>query len=263
MTKGNSVSTNEDIEATINFLSKIKNRQLEITIFGGEPTIDTRLATVAQRLREFADVIVFTNLSGNIELYKNLLDIGCRINASYHGIITKQQSFLEKLNALYLYNENAFHYINILLHDDVNQILDFCKEHTINHRLSPIIGVSKKSDWVACISYNASLNQKYYDTTIITDDMKRRKLIDSECMFLNFNNFKNYICYAGHSYIFIDHKGLIYRCVNDYDNNKPYSSVLEPFTPSEITCTYDICNCEFFVPKERKYNCCNNYIESI
>lgn len=264
MTKGTEVSSDEAIENTIEFLFSLKNRNLEITLFGGEPTIDKRLYSIAKRLRTFAKVIIFTNLSASVNTYKDLLNIGCSLNVSYHGrIVRNNQAFLDKMQSLFDERKDCFNYVNVLLDEGIEEVLDFCKKNEINHRLSPIIGESKKSDWLQCIKYNNTLAVKRYDTTIITNSLEERKLIDTECMFLNFNKFKNYICYAGYSYIFIDHKGLIYRCVNDYDNNKVISSVRDEFIQRQSICEYDTCNCEFFVPKEIMDGVCNLHLKTI
>ena len=264
MTKGTEMSSNKAIADTIEFLLSLKNYNLEITIFGGEPTIDKRLYSIAKKLRMFAKVIIFTNLSASVDTYKDLLNIGCFLNVSYHGrIIRDNHDFLNKMQFLFNERKDCFNYVNILLDEGIEEVLEFCKKNGINHRLSPIIGESKKSDWIECIKYNNTLTDKCYDTTIITSSLEERKLIDTECMFLNYNKFKNYICYAGYSYIFIDHKGLIYRCVNDYDNNKFISSVKDKFIQRPSICEYDTCNCEFFVPKEIKEGMCNLHLKTI
>jgi hypothetical protein len=161
--------------------------------------------------------------------------------------MTTEEEFIKKLQCL---DDESINYVNVLYRSGINNVLSYCKEHNINHRITPISGQSKKSDYIPCIQYHKSLENNLYDSVIVYNDGRIKKLINTEFKFYGYNNFKSYICYAGYSSIFIDDAGKIYRCINDLDNNISYGSVFDNFTPTSYVCPYDECSCEYFIPKE-------------
>lgn len=261
--KKNEFASKETIFNTIDFLSKIKDRNLEVTLFGGEPTIHPLLSIIVEKLSKFSNVAIFTNLQANYNVYNSLK---CRLSISYHPDMISSEKFIDNLSKV---DKNLIGFINVMDVDgyesEISKVCTFCKNESIIHRLAPVCSIGEKSKLLKSVMYsNRHDVQGFKDTCVITENSKNL-YTDQECKFLDLMNFKGYICYKGYSSFFIDHRGNIFKCLMDQNNKNSLSinSDTSEIFSYEESCPYEHCICENYIPKEIEFGLCNKLIGDI
>lgn len=271
--KSNKYASRGILDETIVYINNInrsnKGRRvnIEVTLFGGEPTLHKDLEYIIKSLSSKNKVRVFTNLSANSSLYKNLYSkYNVQYSISYHPDQINSDKFISKLSKI---DKESIGFINVMKIDkyeiDILKVLEYLRENRITYRICPIHGIGNKSEFLQSIIYNNKYHTNFYDTEIVYDTGERKSYTEQELRFYNLTSFKGYICYKGYSSFFINHDGKIYKCLQDmkkdsiYSIKSPYSEIFS----IEKSCPYDTCMCESYIPKEIKNGYCNTYLSGI
>ena len=261
--KKNEFASKETIFHVIDFLSNIKDRDIEITLFGGEPTLHPQFEFIVEKLSQFCTVTIFTNLSAKSELYNK---IGCLLSVSYHPDMISAERFIDKLSKI---DKSLIGFINVMdvneYDSEVSKVCKYCRDEEIIHRLAPVCSIGEKSKLLKSVLYSKRPDVKgYNDTLIVTEDSKKL-YTDQECKFSGLTNWNGYICYKGYSAFFIDHHGNIFKCLMDQQtgNSLSIDSDMSEIFRIEESCPYDSCICENYLPKEISYGLCNEHLRDI
>ena len=251
------------IDDTISFLKKAPQNDIEVTLFGGEPTIHEDLLYIVDKLSFCKTVYIFTNLSCSNSLIEQLVKKNVSFCISYHSDIIKPEHFLSKLEFL-LSKSGSIEFINVMMvaekeyENDI--VLKYCRDHQIKHRMLPIWQEGGSIDWLQSVIYSRRPDVVPIRDTIVVKDNKKVVLSEQECIALNIDNFKGYDCYAGMRSVYIDHNGHVYRCQADMNESKIFCSVTDNYPELDsYTCPYDKCTCEYYIPKEIIPGTCNNW----
>lgn len=86
---------------------------VDITLFGGEPTINPYIKDIVKRLHDYNNkklrYSIYTNMSADIDLYRYLLDNDCTIISTYHMHHITLEEYKYKLEQLLMeYKSNYF-----------------------------------------------------------------------------------------------------------------------------------------------------------
>lgn len=263
--KGNLSSTRECIDNTIQFLKKTPQKYKDVTLFGGEPSIHHDIMYIIDNIRFCKNIYIFTNLSSDIKLLSNFIDKNVKFCISYHPDIVSSNIFKKKLQ--FLIKNNAYiEFLNVMLVSNeltyIEDILKFCRDNSIRHRILPIYTEGAKTDWITSVLYSRRTDVIPVRNTVVLKNNKRLVLNEQECILLGYENFYGYICYAGVRSIFIDCSGNVYRCQKDMQNKNVLCKVTEKY-PNEkyYKCPYSKCTCEYYIPKELKLGYGNNLFD--
>ena len=265
--KSNKYASKNIIDKAISFINNIKNRFVEVTLFGGEPTIHQNLEYIVKSLYSKHKIRIFTNLSACSSLYNEFYEkYNCKYSISYHPDQIDSFSFILNLSKI---NKESIGFVNVMevntYERDILNVLNYLRNNNIKHRICPIHGIGNKSEFLKSIIYSNKYHTNFYDTEIIYSNGEKRLYSEQECRFYDLTSFKGYICYKGYSSFFIDYNGKIYKCLQDMKHNSIYSiesSYSEIFS-IETSCPYESCICENYIPKEISYNYCNTYLDGV
>ena len=265
--KANEFATDEKIEEGIRFIKAVKGRKLDITLFGGEPTIHPKLPYIVDSLSDAGIVSVFTNLSASTEYYINHLK-NTRLSISYHPDMISSKKFIAKLSALYDYWPKMIGFVNVMMVEGYRSqwqdVAYFCHSAGIVHKISPIYKVEMGAELLESVIYSRKPEQNiFYETMIVTDNLQRRLLTSPEVECYNYNEFKGYKCFAGLCSFFIDHKGNVFKCQADAFAGKVTCTTSDPVGNAMgivKSCPHEKCICEYYVPKECFEGVANEYL---
>lgn len=262
------VSCKNTINNVIRFIKDAPQKTKEVTLFGGEPTIHPNLEYIVDGLSKICNKIhVFTNLSCRKEMISYLVKNNVSFSISYHPDIISPEKFIDKLKYLYDNNGNI-DFINVMMvhekEEDIEYVAKICRELKIRHRLLPIWQEGGQSDWVKSVIYSRRNDViPIRDTFVIDSSGTTNIFSEQECIYLEKVNFKGWYCYGGMRSLYINHKGIVYRCQADMRDNIPYANcntdaypVLEPYI-----CPHEKCTCEYYIPKEISLGICDEYIK--
>lgn len=261
----NEICSNNIIDKTINAISKIKNKTINITLFGGEPTLHPQIKYIVDALSKIdniSKIFIYTNLSTDKSLLEYLIYKNCYIVSSFHPSMCSEKEYIDKVDFIHKHNPEILSIINIMPpYNNSETLQTFLQEHNIPHRLSYIFNDGRK-EALTCLMYERKSNVKsLIDTQIVYEDSKKNMTLN-EYLFFSKNEYKNYICYGGVVYIFIDHKGNLYRCNNETISNNSYGSIFDDtIIGKPYHCPYSICSCSAFIPKEIEYGLCDKLLD--
>lgn len=262
--KSKGISDKDTIDKTISFLKNAPQKEKEVTLFGGEPSIHPLLFHIIENLKFCKKVHIFTNLSCSDNKIKELIDNNISFSISYHSDIIKPEYFLKKLKTLLDFN-GSIDFINIMMVDEKEkeneEVLSFCRHNKIKHRLLPIWQEGGKVNWIQSMIYSRRNDViPIRDTIVVKQDRTKHILSEQECISLNMDKFKDYYCYAGIRSLYIDHNGNVYRCQADMRSNIIFCNVSDSYPSLQVyKCPYDTCTCEYYIPKETKIGACNEF----
>lgn len=249
------IASDKVIDDTIGFIYNAHQDVKEVTLFGGEPTLHPRLEYIVENLSPVCEKLhVFTNLSLGKEKMKFLTNRNVAFSVSYHPDIIPASSFLKNLEILLSFGADI-DFVNVMMvddkQDDMDAVCDFLRVNRIRHRLLPIWGDGSQINWLKSISYSRNEDVIPIRNTIVRfDDDKEMVLSEQECIYLGFNNFRYYRCYAGSKSLYIDHNGLTYRCQADMRNGIVMCKTDEKLPEQEFyVCPHEKCTCEYYIPK--------------
>lgn len=257
----------ETIASTIKLLEDIsKKKTLEVTIFGGEPTLHEKLEYICEKLSAFSNVRIFTNLSQSADYYNMLAEkYSCRYSVSYHPDMLSGKDFLDTLKHI---QKDSIGHINVMMATGYEKewfcVSEYCIRNKIHHKIIPIYALGDKSKFIKSVQYSHRDDViPFYDTQIVRGDHQVIKMTDQECELYDANKFKGYICYKRETSCFIDHAGHVYGCLQDV-NHGICTNVHDPYTFSiEKQCQYDNCICENYIPKEIEIGFADKYLSII
>ena len=262
--KSKGISNKSIIDKTISFLNSAPQKEKEVTLFGGEPTIHPLLFYIIENLYFCKKVHIFTNLSCSNNDLKKLVDNNISFSISYHSDIIKPEYFLNKLKTLLDFNGNI-DFINVMMVDgkekENEEVLSFCRDNKIKHRLLPIWQEGGKVNWIQSMIYSRRTDViPIRDTIVVKQNKNKYILSEQECISLNMDKFKNYYCYAGVRSLYIDHNGNVYRCQADMRSNIKFCTVYDKYPLLKVyKCQHETCTCEYYIPKEIELGSCNEF----
>lgn len=265
--KANEIASDEKIEEGIRFIKAVKGRKLDITLFGGEPTIHPRLPFIVDSLLEAGIVSVFTNLSASAEYYIEHLK-NTRLSISYHPDMVSAEKFISKLEVLFDFWPPMIGFVNVMMVEGYeNQwkaVAEFCRKKGIIHKISPICKLEMSSELFEATIYSRRPDVlQFNETMVINDSLKRELLTASQVEAFNLNAFGGYKCFAGLCSFFIDHRGDVFKCQADMYKGVKTCTTADPvgYAMDVVkSCPHERCICEYYVPKECVEGAANSYL---
>ena len=232
----------EDTVSLIRKLTKQYNKKIDITLFGGEPTLHKKIDFIIDELLcVCSSVNILTNLSLNESKYINWNKKGVHIYASYHPDMISSNLFIDKCKKI-LQSNCVISNINIMLYNknetDIDMVKEFCRENNISHLLHPISTIDFYKNLLKSIKYANFIGLKYPITQVVFEDYTNIITSSFECELYNYNNFKGYTCYVGECGFNIDINGVISKCE---DNHLSINSNIEDIL-SPMLCTSNRCD---------------------
>lgn len=218
-----------------NFYIRNKKQNIKISLYGGEPTLHSKLFDICKALnnlnKEFY-IEVFSNFTNNINIYNNLLLNNIKLILTFHNndylnaiafyekVKQLNHNFLQNviINVMYekYYTENA-----ILLTKQLKQY--YYKTNNDSNKI--ILKIIRNTDTYVqtykneeLIKFN-SFNKALYDKKLLykiiysNNTIKYMSLEDLEC---TISNFYHWMCNSGLTNYYIHHNGNIYPCVTAY-----------------------------------------------
>lgn len=265
----NQYASDDVIDRTIPVLQQIAvDKKLEVTLFGGEPTLHPRLQHIIYELFYYADVKIFTNFSADNDFYTKLSeDYNVTYTMSYHPDVVRDNEFCEKLDSFDA--KWAIGHINIMLVAGIEErswhVAEKCRELKIRHRILPVCELGNTSAYLKSIAYSKRDDVISVEDAYIVDNRSRGWMSDEECKVYGQNQFRGYRCWKWKTSCFIDHKGRVYGCLRDQEN-KVFDKI-ENFDyymhDIEKSCPYDSCICENYIPKELAEGYADTYLKGL
>lgn len=261
-------ANDDTIRDTMFALSRIADKKkLEVTLFGGEPTIHPKYFGICKELSRFANVRTFTNFTDKVSLYNTaFFKYGVTYSISYHPDMIKSSDFCRKINELE--DLSCIGHINIMFVPDCDHdvwgVAAYCRENHIPHRISPVCELGNLSAYIKSISYSKREDVIPVMDTYIVDNRGSGWVSDEECTVYNHNEFYGYRCWKWKTSCFIDHKGYVYGCLRDIPCMNSVHVTNFRIEDMDITiCPYDSCICENYLPKELVEGYADRYLKGV
>lgn len=266
-----------NLELYLKFIQDIKkktNRKLNISLIGGEPTLNPEVLDFCSKLNEMEDVTteLLTNLSQPTEYYIKCLENNVKIAASWHGKKNDKQNldYVKKITSIpYEFYEKNMIEVRIMFEYENWKSSDMIFNLLFNKYKKWIeISLLTKNDG-SIYPYTEDQIKTYHDyvkklkymrdffTLVFSDGTKKQ--VSFNDMYLNSNvNFQLWKCNAGLDYIYIHVDGNVFNCQSYYEHGmKPICNLYETdgiykkelFKP--CICRVDYCSCDFDVHKEK------------
>lgn len=249
--KGSYESSWNTVTRTFRFMERLPHSDVEVTLFGGEPTTKIGIELVVQSLANFCiKTNIFTNLTRPDIL--SGLDTRCRITSTYHPDMMKPEVFIGNMEKLHKYK---FNFVNVMMYgmeEEEYKVCQYLLERKIPHRRVPIWGNSSFADWLKSVEYTHYLPDELSMRNIhaCMQDGSIRKATEQELVLSEMTNFKGWDCYAGVNSIYINHDGNVYKCQEDLNQGKILCTVEDDLPKlNSLTCNHDRCTCEYYIPK--------------
>lgn len=248
------------------FLNKLTNKNIEIELIGGEPTLHQDILFFCKKISalQYVKCSIYSNFSNNILLYNDLLKYNIGFTLSLHyPLINNFINKLDQIPITYFYKNN----INIRIMFEIDHYSE------IKNICYLLLKKYKKYFEPALIQYNdlQQYSTKYLELYNTINNMVRQKYVyiarysnnqhklitvnDAE---KHFKCFKYWKCNAGLEYFYIHANGNIYNCINQYIyNQSPNINIYSDFTHIKLKsmiCMYDDCPCIWEVHKKRILN---------
>jgi len=250
----------------INDLSKNKN--IILTLFGGEPTLHPDFLRILEELDPKIDLGVFTNLSKGLSYFEKVLEIrpDLKFETSYHPSQTDLKKYLETIE--YLVSKNVKVSVAFMYDTPYNMLQEVYEEIcSVCSDVTPF-KIDYKDQGFTTEEVKWFLNQNKNKTRKIYLKYEKEGIIqekDTTPGFLwanNINNFKYYRCDCGKSCFYISSQGDVYPCL-DYKKkglgkffsvHDSYGRALREVLGRGLICKSDECTSEIDVRKQRILN---------
>lgn len=244
-----------NIEDTIRFLNSFGDgKNLKITLFGGEPTLHPQIKDIVKSLNN--DITLFTNLSGSLTLYQDLVSLkkDIELSASYHPA---KVSFC-------------------LFYDKIKDLLKVTTKVKVVFMLDPTVNERYRDNYNSLLALGLSVevHKVVYDNDRSPNSIEENQLIDadkstniqvefedntikevsSEYLLSNgLNNFKYFKCQSGCNNLYISKEGEIYPCLDYRREGISLGHITEkkPEDLKETICILHKCTSDLEIPKER------------
>lgn len=245
----------DSVETIIKFLNDFgKNKNLKITLFGGEPTLHPDIETIIKKLNN--DVSLFTNLSAPLKLYDKLyaIDKDLEILTTFHPSKVKFNKFLKRVK--YLANKGVNLKVTFMLDPKIK--LDYRGYFEELSNLDIRVEVHKvvyDSDRIDNSTEEDDLIQEDECKTIevVYDNGDVVEVSPEHLLSNHMNNFKFFKCKGGCQNLYISKEGNVYSCL-DYrkkDISLGHVSRISVDGLKETICMLDGCTSDLEIPKER------------
>ena len=266
-----------DLNLFSKFIKDIKvktNRKLNISLIGGEPTLNPNIHSFIENVKELENVTVelLTNLSQPLEYYIKCLKNDVKIAASWHSNQKDKNNldYVKKIMEIpYEYYEKNMIEVRIMFEYENWSSSDMVYNLLFNkYKKWMEISLLTKNDG-SIYPYTEEQIQKYHEyvkklkymrdffTLVYSDGSKKQ--VSFNDMYLNSSvNFQLWKCNAGLDYIYIHVDGNVFNCQSYYEHGmKPICNIHETngeykkelFKP--CICRVDYCSCDFDVHKEK------------
>lgn len=236
----------------------IEQRNQNLFIWGGEPTLNNNLIWFIKQIREYYTFIknieIHSNLSKKYsdEFFKTLKEYEVSISSSIH---LQYQSSIVKDN-LYKFNKlNLLKEINLMWHEleNFDNCLKIKKEfEELPISIIPTFQLLDKN--YSKVKTLLKASKEFIDKSIPTSDGDKHYI-----EIRNQINTKNMYCNVPKDSFIVNTDGTIYFCQNDF-NNKVSVKDINIFIPMDIQdiknfingrthCSYTTCDCEHIILK--------------
>lgn len=241
-------------EKALAFIRNLPQKNKEIALFGGEPTLHPEILKISRSAGEICEnVHIFTNLSSRISMISDLESSGIKFMISYHPDIIDPERFIEKLSHIRPENIDFVNVMMVYEKDlEMETVCAFCRHSKIPHRLLPVWREGGMSDWMKSVSYSYRKDVIPVRNICVLRKEKKDTMSEQECVLAGIENFEGYFCYAGLRSLFIDHAGNVYRCQADANEGNVLCNVNSVYKiPESYRCSHSRCTCEYYIPKEQ------------
>lgn len=254
--RANEIVDDNNIKNTISLFKNIsETKKLEVTLFGGEPTLHPKYKCICERLSEFCNIRVFTNFTDDVNTYNDMYNrYGTTYAISYHPDMINAEQFLKNVDMLE--SKRCIGHINIMMvpeYDiDVEHVSEYCRKNIIPHRMAPICELGNMSAYIKSIAYSKRDDVIPVMDTFVADNRNAGWMSNEECEVYNQNEFLGYRCWKWKTSCFVDHRGNVYGCLQDMkcDNFVKVTDFDISKHEIEKSCPYPNCICETYIPKE-------------
>lgn len=268
-----------------NYLSTKYN--LKMLLLGGEPLMHPEIFHIIENLNETKHPLnYFTNLSIEKDKLADLINKRSFVKflASYHHNKTDLQDFIEKIDLIL--SKNIPIIAKVMWHPSYkketlevyNELKKMEKNELFNCSLDLIIRkdstfTKEDVDWYLHEHNKDRIKDhkvEYMDNhgKIVKENLtfNHVRSLNREYNFVGQTNFFGYECEAGHRYIIIDENGDVFRCIQEWWNNKKMCNITEDnidyetVTTNKKVCYLYNCTAEVSVPKERTKETCTKAV---
>lgn len=251
------------------------NRNINITLLGGEPTLHPKILELCKELskRQYVNFTVLSNLSSDISLYKNILELNGNMLFSWHS---ENKNFIQKLDTLLNtsadYRKQIFVALMLesIAYDEVKLIAKkltdmeiifsltyICKPYTHNTNYDYTY-TAEQLDYYYSINDLQSKTAQYKN--FVANEKNKHNVIRLNEFFTpmhTINNFKMYKCNAGLDELYIHSDGKVYPCEDTYRQTRKHIGTIDKFDKEIFKtrcCKFDICSCPYYSKKSKIIN---------
>lgn len=277
----NAVNTRNKFRVLSNHYKRMGIETIEIILTGGEPTIWLPLKEACEIMREefgknfsSVNIIVNTNLSRDIQWWKEHYSLFNFVIASFHPRSANIDNFIEALK--FLDDKIAFSVNVMMMESEIEKTLELTKKIRelpyYHYQYLPLLDVlssegkyleygvrAKKlyeeGDLFAASHFPVSIFKNGISTNFIKDSIGIRYQFTANHMFANkLNRFKGWHCSIAQS-IFINGDGLIHHA--SCNAIPPIGNIFDDksllFEKYSITCPFEYCLCgtDILIPKTK------------
>ena len=257
----------------IDDLSKKSGKHISLTIIGGEPTLHPNLISFCKKLTDSIndiDIEVLTNLSGTPQQYLQLLNLGVKLSASWHGSSDKVNlnfaKMLVKIPQRY-FDTNQIEIRIMFEHDNWDNSIRMFK--LLLNKFRQRIEISLLLDQNGKLySYSKMQVKQYLDFVkelpftsneliIRYNDQSEKKIMYNGLFLDDKISYKGWKCNAGIDNLYIHVNGDVYNCERFYEQKHvPICNIIsmngkyDASLFSTCICTSDYCTCNLSIKKE-------------
>lgn len=267
----NHLTYNQIIDATELLCSCFKDKNLVLSITGGEPTTNPNLLLVCKSLykKENIRIIITTNGTQSISYYNDILQYVDHITFSQHFHKDQQSKIflnkLKKINNIYKDKINVQVMCHGELFNNVKKSVEFYKTHNISYTLRRIrpVHIDKTNPNINALQPSTIYNDTYLSWILQESDIYKSTSPTTRIIYKNnndivyesintnkitankLNSFKDWICYAGVESLIIWPNGDIHRCVHEVGGKlgNILTNTIDDLNIQPIICTSYKCNC--------------------
>lgn len=245
-----------DPNLVFKFLSQLnlnKYDHTNIKIFGGEPTQHKSFMDIMMKLRlnyNFNDIILYSNLTGNLDNYKVLSELNVEQIFTYHPNLLSFNEYKTRISEL---DPNKTQ--SIIMEDNgleesyYNELIKILPPQNVR-----ILKIHLRSAGIL------SHQDEVKDQTKCCQDSDGNYVTPSRVSNDGSEDFRGWKCCAGRNLIFIEENGDIFPCQEqgqDYyrkkdSNIKPIGNIRDlQFNPEYTICISRACRSDLWVTKEK------------
>jgi MoaA/NifB/PqqE/SkfB family radical SAM enzyme len=241
----------------VEFLSKIDKKFIRLNITGGEPTLYPRFLDLIAMIIAFISsdsklrLTLWTNLSANVQLYKEFYSFCCRFSnvepvivPGFHKGFTDIEDFKNKWDALRNFgiDKMVFTVFEDECFEDIEKVRDY--PYIVRAVKGKEEVMDNKDIDFGFFHYYVEPVSVFYDGEYVYSDTLETK------------EFPNYVCKAYEYNLYIDDDAKAYACPRSirHVKTKSYNLLDEKETEmllrrDAIVCPLPDCVCEWFIPK--------------